>query len=134
MGLFGQQKGRVLDMADWSNTREKEIEAIRAGIRAGWITEIDAKKAESEEPDFMLQLLGLLTNAALHHGGMLNRPSSLFPMSTKLNKVPEFDCGVLALVLEIYLLLGESVQGRKSLSDFGLQPILQDVEGPGHGG
>lgn len=77
----------------------------------------------------------LCASIALRHGVILRDLGSLSPLEIESAAAgDQFARGVLACVAQIVLLLGKSLDGGQTLPDLFLEPVREDVEGPGGGG
>ena len=65
---------------------------------------------------------------------VLDRPECLLPLNVTLNTKDRYREGVIAAVLHIYHLIGQTADGRKAISDLGYKPLFEYVECPGSGG
>lgn len=75
-------------------------------------------------------LLKHLQATALMHGSSLTSRASLRPMHIDLQaKHGDYSRGVLATVVEVYSLVGQTPEGRRAILDLGFQPLFERVEG-----
>lgn len=78
----------------------------------------------------MRALVKHLQAVALSHGSTLACPASLRPMHIDLHaKHGDYSRGVLATVVEVYSLVGQTPEGRQAIRDLGFQPLFERVEG-----
>ncbi len=78
----------------------------------------------------MRRLLEHLQATALLHGSTLTHSATLRPMHIDCHaKRGDYSRGVLAMVVEIYWLIGQTAEGRQAMRDLGFQPLFERVEG-----
>lgn len=78
----------------------------------------------------MRALLKHLQAVALHHGSTLTCRATLRPMNIDLfAKHGDYSRGVLATVVEVYSLVGQTPEGWQAIRDLGFQPLFERVEG-----
>lgn len=76
-------------------------------------------------------ILKLLDGISITHGASLRDPKSLTPLNARINAESEYSLGVLSAILEVYLLIANTPDGRKAISDLGFKPLCEDFKCPG---
>lgn len=82
-----------------------------------------------------VELLAVMKRVSLAVGMPLQRHSHLQPLSVELQfKDDPYSRGCMGVIGALADLLRQSPECREALADFFLEPVLQEVEGPGCGG